>query len=167
VDRVWRAFVSLPARDLYVARVLMAVRALPQRLLRLPVPDLDSGTFLEASPVPVLEMETDRYALAGGVGRPWGGGGSPTTVATARALRDFEEPGCAKIATSFEFHTVGGRTLVTTETRVATTDPRSRRRMRAYWLLIRPFSGLIRRELLHRVEQRARRAAPTAVGRHS
>ena len=34
---------------------------------------------------------------------------------------------------------------MTTETRVATTDPRSRRRFAAYWVVVGPASALIRR----------------------
>jgi hypothetical protein len=37
------------------------------------------------------------------------------------------------------------RTRVTTETRVATTDPPSRRRFAAYWVVVGPVSALIRR----------------------
>ena len=38
----------------------------------------------------------------------------------------------------------GGQVIVSTETRVTCGDQASRRKFRAYWLLVRPFSGLIR-----------------------
>ncbi|HVE97548.1 MAG TPA: hypothetical protein VNA12_00015 [Mycobacteriales bacterium] len=47
---------------------------------------------------------------------------------------------------------------LTTETRVRAIDDRSRRRFRAYWLVIRGPSGLIRREWLRAVVARAQRS---------
>jgi hypothetical protein len=42
-----------------------------------------------------------------------------------------------------------GRTRLATETRVHALGPESRRRFRLYWLVIRPFSGLLRRSMLN------------------
>ena len=47
-----------------------------------------------------------------------------------------------------------GRTL-TTETTVFAADAASRRRFRPYWLVIRPFSGLVRRLWLRAIKRRA------------
>jgi hypothetical protein len=44
---------------------------------------------------------------------------------------------------------------LTTKTRVLLTDDRSRNAFRRYWLLIRPFSGLIRRRWLAAIARRA------------
>lgn len=61
------------------------------------------------------------------------------------------EHGAISIAGNFRYD---GRTL-TTETRVRAADLRSRRSFRLYWLVIRPFSGLIRHEWLRAVAKRA------------
>jgi hypothetical protein len=45
-----------------------------------------------------------------------------------------------------------------TETRVGCTDAGSRRRFRLYWLLVRPFSGVIRKAMLGAVAREATRA---------
>jgi hypothetical protein len=50
-----------------------------------------------------------------------------------------------------------GRALITTETRTAATDPASLRRFARYWLLVGPFSALIRRLLLRIVKSDAER----------
>jgi len=42
-----------------------------------------------------------------------------------------------------------------TETRVLLTSPDARRAFRAYWLVIRPFSGLTRRSWLRAAKLRA------------
>lgn len=51
------------------------------------------------------------------------------------------------------FHVSGGE--LTTETRVFVTDDRSRRLFTGYWVVIRPFSGLIRRQWLAAIARRA------------
>lgn len=74
----------------------------------------------------------------------------------ARAFVDFDRPGSAKGAISIRVEPVGGaQTRIVTETRVRTTDAAARRRFAAYWLLVRPFSGFLRRELLRAVVRRA------------
>ena len=72
----------------------------------------------------------------------------PTSV---KGFRDLVEPGFVKIATTFVVRP--GRMV--TETRVVATDARARRRFAAYWLVIRPFSGLIRRVWLRAIAARA------------
>ena len=68
----------------------------------------------------------------------------------------FVEPGYAKAAWNFSLAPAGsGRTRLATETRVLCLDPRSRRRFMVYWLFIRFFSGLIRREFLRALKKAA------------
>lgn len=136
-----------------VMRVLMRVRS--AGLLRLSgdrpiIEDMYGLGFTE------LDRTPDELVV-GGIGRPW------TIVGRRRppALRAqpdpaaffaaFDEPGWAKMITNFR--AADGE--LTTETRVLLTDGRSRRAFRAYWLVIRPFSGLIRRFWLAAVARRA------------
>jgi len=53
------------------------------------------------------------------------------------------------------------RTRLITETRVQCTSSRSRVRFALYWSLIRPFSGLIRREWLRLIKRHAENAQTT------
>ena len=72
----------------------------------------------------------------------------------------FDEPGWAKAAWNFGLTpTPDGRVRLTTETRVRCTDAASRRRFRAYWLVVRPFSGLIRRIVLREIRRQAESSA--------
>jgi hypothetical protein len=48
-----------------------------------------------------------------------------------------------------------GNVQVTTETRIYSPDDVSRRNFRWYWSLIGPFSGIIRKEWLRLIKQRA------------
>jgi hypothetical protein len=105
-----------------------------------------------------------REIVYGGIGRPWvltGRGQVPLDGADPIvSFVDFNRPGYAKMAFNFA---VDGDQL-TTETRVFLSDTRARRSFAAYWLVIRPFSGLIRREWLAGIVRRAARTGPALQG---
>jgi hypothetical protein len=96
----------------------------------------------------VLAEEPGRELVVGGIGQPWKllGGRAPRAD-----FARFDEPGFAKMAMNFR---LDGSTLWT-ETRVWLTDAPSRRRFLAYWLAVRPGSGLIRRSWLRAIKRRA------------
>lgn len=86
------------------------------------------------------------------VGKPW------TPKGSRRAVDDFvgfSEPGWAKMALDLRAEPDGDGARLTTETRVYLTDRASRRRFAAYWLVIRPVSGLVRRRWLRAARRRA------------
>lgn len=157
-EEVWRAIDRVDLTDLPVAKFLMRVRSLigrlgngaPQREL----PKIDEAMVLLAR----REGEEAAYGL---VGRWWTftNEAHRSDVDSASAFLDFSEPGYAKAV--FGFWTEpgpGGSTRLTTETRVTTTSNAAYRAMGAYWLVIRPFSGLIRRAMLAAVRREAIRA---------
>ena len=66
----------------------------------------------------------------------------------------------AKAVGNFAFLPQEAETVrVTTETRVYCLGDTSRHNFRLYWLLIGPFSGLIRKEWLRLIKQRAEAGA--------
>jgi hypothetical protein len=80
---------------------------------------------------------------------------------TPERFMSFDQPGFAKIATSLRVDPYGNRSsILTMETRVAVTDDASRLRFRRYWLLVGPFSALIRRTTMRRLAVDLRRPAP-------
>jgi hypothetical protein len=82
------------------------------------------------------------------VGKPW------AVRERLRAVEDpavFGEPGYAVMAIGFW----AADGVLSTETRVRLTDAAARRRFRAYWLVIRPFSRLVRRSWLAAARRRA------------
>ncbi|MEX2228239.1 MAG: hypothetical protein WEB13_01240 [Dehalococcoidia bacterium] len=87
------------------------------------------------------------------IGRPWRitGGRRPDVQDFAA----FDEPRYAKMAVDMIAVPEGGGARLATETRVFLTDPYAQRRFRAYWLVIRPFSGLTRRSWLKAAKRRA------------
>jgi hypothetical protein len=92
--------------------------------------------------------------VLGTVGRFWHGGGETRPISPA-LFREPTPPGTAKAAWSFTVGRQPSGAELRTETRVLSADAAARRRFRAYWFLIRPFSGLIRREMLAAVRSAA------------
>ena len=149
---------SVTAREMPLVGLLMGLRALPARLLG-HRPSVGGGgpvmeEILRSRFVLLAEDETE--VVVGTVGRFW------QPRATHAELRDgdgflaFDAPGWAKAVMNFSVADAGGgRTRLVTETRIVATDAHARRRFAAYWLIVRPGSGLIRVLWLRAVKKRA------------
>jgi hypothetical protein len=92
----------------------------------------------------------------GGVLQAWRltGGERPPEL-DAAGVREWSEPGWAKIGMDFRLTPAVGGTHLSSETRVATTDPETRRRFNRYWLVVGPGSTAIRWEVLTAVAGKA------------
>lgn len=152
---------SLVTRALFLLRSLpglvLARRETAERFLTghgslpLTIESIQTAGFV------VLGEELEREIVLGTIGRFWKASGGVRRFG-AQEFAAFDEPGWAKAAWNFRVEPAeGGRTVLTTETRVLCTDERSRRAFRRYWLLIRPFSGLIRLEMLRLIRREAER----------
>jgi hypothetical protein len=86
------------------------------------------------------------------IGRPWSPRGGTRVDAD---FVSFAEPGYAKMAMDLRASADGEGAVLETETRVYLTDAAARRRFAAYWVVIRPFSGLTRRLWLREAKRRA------------
>ena len=145
---VYRALTEIDLGDSQWIRLLFSLCGIPA-----PQPALPMGDFLgRFTP---LASNPPEDLLVGAIGRFWLPRGGVLPV-EATAFRDFVEPGVAKLALTFFTQRLGStRTGLVTETRVWCTDRRARRVFRWYWYLIRPASGLVRREMLRLTKQRA------------
>ncbi|MFB7476059.1 hypothetical protein [Kitasatospora sp. NPDC056184] len=153
-QEVWAALNAVTLADLPLPRMLLALRTLPSRL-RGKGPDLLDRSvpladlFRRGDRWVTLVEEPGRALVLGRVARFW----SPVPREPA-PLRDgagflaFSEPGYAKAVISHEVFAHGTGSRLVTETRIQGTDARARRRFAAYWLLIRPGVGIIRRSAL-------------------
>jgi hypothetical protein len=101
----------------------------------------------------VLAEKPNDEIVLGVTGRFW----RPTGNLSPFNRSDFNRPvpaGLARGVWNFEISEGNNRqTILRTETRVICGDPASRRKFLAYWVIVRPFSGLIRLIMLRRVRQ--------------
>lgn len=82
--------------------------------------------------------------------------GRPLQLPNLQAFAEYHEPGAVKMAFNFHADDIGnGWCIVTTETRVLATDDATRRGMSRYWRLIVPGSGLLRRQWLDAIKEKA------------
>jgi hypothetical protein len=159
---VYRAIWDVTLREIPVAAALFAIRSVPERLLRrAPLPAernrplvdqfFEAGFTLLAD-IPEVELVAGLVTRIGRVGElvPLAG---PPDFHTVQAT------GLVKVAMNFTIATNAAGTVLRTETRVHAVDAGSRRAFRRYWFVVRPFSGLIRREWLRAIARRAERAA--------
>jgi hypothetical protein len=162
-------FAALRRADLaagLVTRALFLVRALPGLVL---APRATARRFLAHRGTPVtlerlaasgfvlLGEDAPREAVLGTIGRFWRPSGGMRPFEPPELAR-FDEPGWAKAAWSFRVEPArDGGAILSTETRVLCTDARTRRTFARYWRLVRPFSGLIRLEMLRAIRREAHR----------
>jgi hypothetical protein len=144
-----------------VIRGLMALRSLPKVLTGAapsrPAPASFRLQALIDAGFGRLAEDEGREVVLGVSGRFW----RPVDNLLPFREADFHGPvpaGTARAVWNFAVtETAPGRTTLTTDTRVVCGDAASRAKFRAYWLFVRPFSGLIRIVMLRAVAQECRR----------
>ncbi len=106
------------------------------------------GTLRSIGLKPLIE-EPDCIVF-GAAGRPW----SPRS-----RLTPFAKAGPGQVRMVFDIAAMAagdGTSILSTETRVAAMDAKSRRAFGRYWLVVGPFSALIRRRWLAAAERALR-----------
>jgi hypothetical protein len=152
-ERIDAAVRSVSLTDIPAARMLWWLR-------RLGRPYGDSGKPFVAGALPnsvVLDDVPGEGIVLGLTGQFWriGGGDRGQRPRTREEFLAHDRPDACKAV--FDFRVGPG--LLSTETRVHVPDRAARRKFRLYWLVIRPFSGLIRILFLRAARRRAEAAA--------
>ncbi len=136
----------------------MWLRALPARLAGKtgpPLPNLVIGEGMKLPGWLMLGERPDHEIAFGAVGKFW----RPVITwrdVPAAEFAGFDEPGWGKIAANFTVTTQGpSASLLSYQCRTGTTDPLSRRRLRRYWWLIRPFVAHIMRATVRTIKANA------------
>ena len=95
---------------------------------------------------------SETEVVAGASGTPW---------RWHAGLRGFGEagPGMVRMAIDFHVEPLPNGCRLSTETRIAAVDEAARRAFRSYWLVVRPFSALVRRRWLAAATAAAKRSA--------
>ena len=104
-----------------------------------------------------LDRDGDREMAAGLVGRFWRLDYGQVPLPDAAAFAAFARPGTPKLVIGFLAEPESDRTRLITETRVYCPDRLSLLLFTPYWLVIRLFSGYMRRRFLDRVKQTVER----------
>lgn len=113
--------------------------------------------MVRAGFVPLSEEDGQEIVL-GLIGKFWRPRGVPIDFAPEE-FESFSTPGYAKAVLNFVVEPAGrGSSMISTETRVVGTSPGAKRLLHAYWLAVRPFSSLIRKEALRIIREDAEKA---------
>jgi hypothetical protein len=158
----WQALRDFDLRRSRIVRALFALRTIPERWRAGAVPAPCPGPFVDEAlrlGWVLLEETPGEEIVLGAVTKPW----EPVVRfrgIPGREFLAFSEPGFAKIVWNLAVRP-GRRagSVVSTETRVSTTDADSRRRFRRYWRIFGPGIRLIRRIVLGRIQADLRSAA--------
>jgi hypothetical protein len=152
VERVYDAVRRLDISQTKLTMLLFRLRGIPAGRFAPRCFTLDD--FLKMRFI-LLGEKPNKELLLGLVGRFWTASGALRRL-DAEGFRSFNEQGYAKAAWNFSLAGQrDGSVLLETETRVLCLDQMSRRRFRLYWLVVGPFSGLIRREVLRAIKRSA------------
>ncbi|MBF0477438.1 MAG: hypothetical protein HQK59_16775 [Deltaproteobacteria bacterium] len=147
IETVYSVARSLDMRASRLVRCLFRLRRLPGYGLNLD--GMTKWGFVLLADQPPQEF------VFGLIGRFWTATPQLQSV-SPDAFVKFDRPGFAKAAGNMAFiPQADGSVRVKTETRILCLDKTSRRRFRMYWLLISPFSGLVRKEWLRLIKERA------------
>jgi hypothetical protein len=128
-------------------RFLFRLRGLPSRMLR--KEGLNRNRFVELGKIQNQEI------IIGLIGQFWKPTGN-LQIFQATEFTAFSHPDFLKAVWNFtltpESHS---SVLLETETRIFCPNERTRIKFSRYWFFIRPFSGLIRKEILRSIKKKA------------
>ena len=148
----WNGLDRLTLADLPLARLFTAVRYLGLR------PMSPDRPLLSAGPLPLVHSEPPAVAVAAGASQPWMRHPRRVLSTSLTAWSNFDDPGWVKLLLTFTVDDRGRPgSLLCSETLIWATSPTARRLFTPYWMAIRPFAALIRREILLSSARPARR----------
>ena len=153
-EAAFDALFSVTAEEMPVTRLLMKARELPalafgrKRFDGFPTEGPVVDRMLEFGFTRLDSRDGTELAVAL-IDQSWKiDGGDRIELAGRDDFTAFSREGYVKIAADFVATPVGTGTFLSTQTRIAATDDRTRRIFGCYWTLIRPFSGITRRAWL-------------------
>ena len=144
-EKIWRLVDHLDFSGSRVIRFLFALRGMPARMMNLG--GLEKGRFklLESGP---------NELIIGLIGQFWKPNGNLQNFAPSE-FTEYNNPGFTKATWSFTLTGDPRLSVLETETRIYCTDEKARQRFRRYWFIIKPFSGIIRMEILKGIRTKA------------
>jgi len=150
-DRVWETLRHGDIGGSWIIKGLMGLRTIFSLTLRRRRDPITIETMTRHG-FGILEEETGSELVLGVTGRFWRPTGNLLPFDRASFDGDVP-PGVARGLWNFVVEPSARGVRLTTETRVLCGDAASRRKFRAYWTFVRPFSGLIRIIMLRSIRR--------------
>ena len=148
-ERVYSAVNEVDFGESFIVRWLLRLRGMSSE--NVTIGNLRSFRF------ETLGEMVNRELLIGLAGRFWIPWGDLQKV-DAESFREFDKQGFAKAVWNFSLAPSNRGTKLTTETRIKCLDDESRVSFGWYWMLVSPFSGWIRMEMLRLIKRTAEAA---------
>ena len=155
---VYRALWTTDLGGSWIVKGLLGLRTLPKLILHPVNRESRGNTAITLQSIVnagfgVLREEPGCEIVLGVTGPFWRPVGNVLPF-NAEDFRGPVRPGVARAVWNFSVAAIDDeRTILSTETRIICGDASSRRKFRAYWLFVRPFSGLIRHLMLRSVRR--------------
>lgn len=151
-DSAYERLLEIRWRDLKLTSYLMTIRGFwARRREGLSLSALLDEKWINPESIFCsLAMKPGKYVAVGFLATPWNFTSEqplrqPTTL---EELKTANAEGGLKIGMDFAFTPASGGCVITTTTLCEASTASAAKKFRPYWWLIRPFSGLIRREIL-------------------
>lgn len=157
IESTWTALHQMRWSDLRWTKPFVAARGL------LLTGRADEPCLSRFWQVAAVTEDPPRRSVFVMVGQPWSPVPRSVPLTDVAEAERFSEPGWLKYGMEWVLHPLPeGRTAIETRTLCQATDASARRRFRAYWTIIRPFSGLLRMEMIATIGRLAgRTSSPT------
>lgn len=140
----------LDMRQSRIIRFLFRLRGMPS--------DMTGKAGFEKSRFIELERIENKEVIIGLIGQFWKPNGN-LQLFCPEEFRKFSIDDFLKAVWNFEIIQLQDYCLLETETRIQCLGKNAKRRFSRYWFFIRPFSGLIRKEILKSIKRNAEMAA--------
>jgi len=152
-EKVYAAVNATDFSESWIIWSLLALRGLgwSQPSKKTTLRDMTRNNFA------ILGEKQNQEILLGLAGKFWTPTGNLQKI-DAGNFKKFNEKGFAKAVWNFSLAETGGETLLKTETRIQCLDEESRQSFALYWTVVKPFSGLIRSEMLRLIKEKAESA---------
>ena len=138
-ERAYAAIQQVRLAEMPIVRALFTMRRIPYSK------EMTLWEFFGTPPFLILEEAPEQEVVIGTAYRLWRLREHPSTPDEFRA---FTKSGTMQAIANFRVDATESGSLMSTETWVATFGSMASWLFRAYWLIIGPFSALIRREFL-------------------
>lgn len=149
-ERVSKLIPELEASSSSIVRLLLLLRGIPR----------DTGRGIEGwkkMGFSVLEYRENKEIILGLIGQFWKLEGNIQRILPEEFV-SFYDGKFAKATWNFEIKEQNeNQVLLETETRIFCMDEGVRKKFSRYWFFVRPFSGLIRMEMLRLIKRKAER----------